>query len=462
MLPPPDVTAAYTTSDGKPTKDFYNWIKSLGTLQGGGGGGGSGSLDWINVKDPPYNAVGDGATDDTAAIQSAIDAAFGPASAPNGTAHPELTKQLYFPAGVFLISNSLIFTKIFGGRIFGAGRMATKIQHQLGVLAFAPSFSFNGCAYTTISDMHITAPFESAAIDLDWDGTAGSSNQSNTLYNLFHDCQVDGGSYGVRIAKSGGSAMGSENLILNCFFIGNGDANQCGIYTNGQNALQNTVVGGNFQNLDTGIFCARGVVSAVYGAGFQEQHSFDIDVSNDTANTIVISGCRTESTNFINSGLIGVTINSCQSTSGSGVFLTLVNSRAQMSGCYMSGTQIQLSGRSKLVMDSCTVDVDNWYDASAGLGSNGYVRATTLEVNGKHYRAIELVSNPADNTTPFVRQTTSCTALADANINGKTFAVGDTIWQNAPAAGGSPGWICTTAGVAGSTAVFKAMANLAP
>jgi len=48
ILPPPDSTTAYVqTKDGKPSKDFYNWIKSLTNfingVTGGGGGGGGGT-----------------------------------------------------------------------------------------------------------------------------------------------------------------------------------------------------------------------------------------------------------------------------------------------------------------------------------------------------------------------------------------------------------------------------------
>lgn len=39
-----------------------------------------------------------------------------------------------------------------------------------------------------------------------------------------------------------------------------------------------------------------------------------------------------------------------------------------------------------------------------------------------------------------------------------TFAVGDKCWNTAPSAGGTPGWVCTTAGTPGT---WKAMANLA-
>lgn len=50
---------------------------------------------WINVKDAPFYAIGDGVADDTAAIQAAID------STVNGT--------LFFPSGVYRITDTLIW-----------------------------------------------------------------------------------------------------------------------------------------------------------------------------------------------------------------------------------------------------------------------------------------------------------------------------------------------------------------
>jgi len=48
----------------------------------------------VNVKDAPYNATGDGSTDDTVAIQSAVNAVIAAGSA--GT--------IYFPEGTYIIS----------------------------------------------------------------------------------------------------------------------------------------------------------------------------------------------------------------------------------------------------------------------------------------------------------------------------------------------------------------------
>jgi Pectate lyase superfamily protein len=57
----------------------------------------------VNVKNAPYSAHGDGLTDDTAAIQAAIDAV---ATAGGGS--------IYFPAGVYIVAGELVTS--YGGR----------------------------------------------------------------------------------------------------------------------------------------------------------------------------------------------------------------------------------------------------------------------------------------------------------------------------------------------------------
>src|SRR5215470_11486454 len=77
-----------------------------------------------NVKD--FGAVGDGATDDTAAIQATFDAAFGPANNPHG-ANSYLNKPVYFPTGRYIIKSPLVLTTVKGGHIFGDGSLATSL-----------------------------------------------------------------------------------------------------------------------------------------------------------------------------------------------------------------------------------------------------------------------------------------------------------------------------------------------
>jgi len=65
------------------------------TGSGGGSADMSSSGSWINVKDSTYGAVGNGSTDDKAAIQSAIDAL-----SDGGT--------VYFPPGTYIVSAALV------------------------------------------------------------------------------------------------------------------------------------------------------------------------------------------------------------------------------------------------------------------------------------------------------------------------------------------------------------------
>ena len=58
----------------------------------------------INVKDAPYNAKGDGVTDDTAAIEQALGA------------YPNKNKIIYLPNGTYLVSDQLQWAAGSGGQ----------------------------------------------------------------------------------------------------------------------------------------------------------------------------------------------------------------------------------------------------------------------------------------------------------------------------------------------------------
>jgi hypothetical protein len=97
----------------------------------------------VNVKDPLYGATGDGTTDDTAAIQAAINAVAG-----NG--------DVLFPAGTYLL-NSLTAVALklpaaaAGLRIRGAGVGATTIKLSTNTpTAFLPNRTGDGLTFQKI------------------------------------------------------------------------------------------------------------------------------------------------------------------------------------------------------------------------------------------------------------------------------------------------------------------------
>jgi hypothetical protein len=95
-------------------------------------GGTTGNLNWINVKDSPYSATGNGTTDDRAAIQAAYDALPNTSSTTN-----VVGGVLYFPPGRYVIgSPGLNFTAVKPTWILGSngastGRSVNRVNTQL-------------------------------------------------------------------------------------------------------------------------------------------------------------------------------------------------------------------------------------------------------------------------------------------------------------------------------------------
>lgn len=96
---------------------------------------------FVNVKSPLFKAIGDGTTDDTAAIQAAITASNG------GT--------VFLPPGTYLLNGSVGLSLAATGAVLrGAGQETTKIQIGAGfTAASAISISGNNCC---IIDLTIT------------------------------------------------------------------------------------------------------------------------------------------------------------------------------------------------------------------------------------------------------------------------------------------------------------------
>lgn len=90
-----------------------------------------GLLSWVNVKD--HGATGDGVTDDTAAIQEAIDSLAGAA----GT--------IYFPSGVYLTTSGIT---VSGHRqvLVGDGKNTSKINFYPTVAGTAMTFQYSAAS----------------------------------------------------------------------------------------------------------------------------------------------------------------------------------------------------------------------------------------------------------------------------------------------------------------------------
>ena len=202
----------------------------------------------------------------------------------------------------------------------------------------------------------------SPLFELDWVNTgAGASLQSNT----FRKIKFLTSSTGVRVANTGN--QGSENRFDDCWF---GELGTAGIYFNGANALENTVIGGNFQNTNVGIWVHQGACETIHGVSFQLQSTCDIQVDYSGYDTYSIAGCRTESADFIKLNRASAVVSGCSQTNKTGTFIFSGGFGAvTMQGCVCGGV---LAGGVPFTINGCQFNANA--PTCFGSGPAGHIR----------------------------------------------------------------------------------------
>jgi hypothetical protein len=183
----------------------------------------------VSVKD--FGAVGDGVTDDTAAIQAAINASVG-----GGT--------LLLPVGTYLVSSTLIFTSVITFQGQGVGSVilaASTMSNSTDLLLLEPTSSSSLLAeFWTFSNFSIacqSGPSAGYAMHI----SAVNANIAGLLIDR------------IRFAKTGNTSIYADGIntpslmtIQNCFI-----ANGISIPTSGDTIrIINNAIGGDNFGLD--------------------------------------------------------------------------------------------------------------------------------------------------------------------------------------------------------------------
>jgi len=281
--------------------------------------------DIVNVRD--YGAVGNGVIDDTAALQAAIDAAFGPASSPHGIAATS-NRPLFFPNGTYLVSSPLTLTRVRGAHIYGSGQLTTTIQAANGAIMI------NGMEYCSFENLSFSAGSGSAssgavAFEMNWDGTGAVGLQGN----IFTNCSFGGGDYACRIGFSGHG--GANNQFYACNFS---NAAIAGMVTWSPGAMGQSIQGGGASINGSAFWVKSGQIASINDVGLAG--NTNQDVLMDSIGPMLIKGCRTESPLFcpFNNPLAAVVLDGNSSSMSVKAF------------CHTQG---------KAILDSCSTDTSS-------------------------------------------------------------------------------------------------------
>lgn len=172
----------------------------------------------LNVKDPPFLAKGDGITDDTEAIQAAIDAATDPSN--------PIAKIVLVPDGWYVISRTLLVKNTRHFRLVGAGPGNTAFRWKGNAQEnpVAPAIEVLNAAYSEFSNFNIgTEPadnFLKTAILVESAPHKKYVSTGNVFRNLWID-SAQGIDTAIQIGGVGSFYKQNDNhMFLNCSVTG--------------------------------------------------------------------------------------------------------------------------------------------------------------------------------------------------------------------------------------------------
>ncbi len=183
----------------------------------------------MSVKDAPFNAVGDGVADDTAAIQAAI-TAIGSGD------------ELQFPHGTYKITAEIDLFNVNRVRLLGKGTV--NIVWSVLSDATKACVKLKWASFCEIENIQVSALDGTHKPGFGFYVTSeGAGGPNTTQSNTFTDCSATSCSVtGLQIGKHGvdGDVNVDENKLLNC------SATTCGtgIEISGSNTNNTTVRGG--------------------------------------------------------------------------------------------------------------------------------------------------------------------------------------------------------------------------
>lgn len=190
------------------------------------------TVDWIIATAAPYNATGNGATDDHAALQAAVDAAAAART------------TLYIPAGTYMVSEPIVLPAGEGYALAGSG-WGTSVK--LAPLADCFVFAMQGeDTRVIIRDMKI----DGNCLEQSTAGSSGGIDGSGAVACRFDNihfvgCRDDG----LYLGGQTSGAFGHNNRVIGCLFDGSMASTGPGRGIHANSNDENQIIGCDFEFL---------------------------------------------------------------------------------------------------------------------------------------------------------------------------------------------------------------------
>jgi len=399
----------------------------------------------FNVK--AYGAIGDGTTDDSASIIATIAAAGG-------------GDEIVFPAGTYLISESIVISK--GITLRGLGRVQI-IGDFAGIF-----FDFDGSLSATelvgwqSGTTATRTPFSLYDIDFQM-ATASFATESgstairirNSYYGTFRPGKIQGFGKGIELAGTGSKSSFYNTiylrLIWNCKY---------GIYVNtttGNYVRANKVIGGHIQ-WTTGFWDTEspyGIYLKGVATGNPASFSFlGVGIESPaTSNYQFMYLERTGSNLFEMGHLEGGATNNPKITFGD---TNVIDNIFILPYSLLKETEISGTSYAQNRWISKSLNVENSHPTSTNEWNK------TVAMSGYLKRILRYLDYSNNDTIFGLDATSHATANVAIMLAGRKISFGSSapsaggwgqgsvIFNTGAAAGGSPGWVCTESGTFGS------------
>lgn len=420
----------------------------------------------LNLKD--FGAKGDGVTDDTAAIQAAIDSSIDTSN----TGTRIIGERVVYP-----ISSTLVIPDKLSVEICGKGIGSTAFKWIGADGDTSPMIRFANGYRNALRDLQLipsTNPAKTVGAVVEFYRSAGYhyGGHGHTLTNVWLGTQnTTYATYGVVMRHDGATDSMNDfhtfnKVKINCGIVANVSIQHsqskahsfidC-FFDGGQYGVTNAVnsTGGSFHWY--GGWCAGHSLSDFYLHPGSDAIVLDSINSEGSNRFLMTTGPSTNTQPVTVRGVRWA--NNALNADGYWILWQTAGPLV-VEGCQLDGFD--------LPVPRIRVENSNLVPVSVSFRNNGYVMPSSDVIDPINFTISSQGPSYIERTGNVYRTSDNKSVIksdimrSPAEPNSGYWSRGNIIYNTMPVAGGSLGWVCVQSGIAGDTAVFKTFGSIAP